>query len=106
MGQLLLELGNIPESLSSITRLHALDRQRLDPEVRSSILNDTFCRHRAPVGGNHVQPNTGADLQGADGAYLTWKYASGTDDISFLSPPTGGPVIVEATSILWKGFQF
>ena len=71
MGQLLLKLGKIPEPLSSSLRLHALGRKRLDPEVHSSILDDTLCRHRMPGGGHHVQPSTGAELRGADGPYLT-----------------------------------
>ena len=71
MIQVLLELTRTPEPLSSSTYLHTLIRKFLDLEVRSSILANTLHRHRASGGGHHVQPSTGTDLQGADGAYLT-----------------------------------
>ena len=89
MGQILLELVKIPEPLSRITHLHTLGRKRLDPELRASILADTLNRHRATGGGNHVQPHTGAELRGADGKYLAWRYIADTGDIPFLPPSIG-----------------
>ena len=97
MGQLLLKLGDIPESLSGSTCRHALGGQRLDPEVRSSLLADTL---------HHVPPITGADLRGVDNAGLTWKYVDAADNMPVLPPPNRGPAIVNATTILYEGLQF
>ena len=100
MGQLILKFGDIREPLSSNTRLRALGRRHLDPEVRSSLLFNTLHRQCKPVGGHHMQPITGADLQSADGACLTWKYVAATDNIPVLPPPTRGPAISDATTSL------
>ena len=62
MGQLLLELGNIPEPRSSSPHLHAMGRKRLDPETRASLLAVTLL---------HRPPTMGTGLQGADSADLT-----------------------------------
>ena len=94
MSQLLLKLGDIPEPLSSSPRLHVMDRQSLDPEARSSLLVNALC---------HMPPTPGADLWSADGAGLSWKYVDAADNMPVAPPPNKGPVIVNATTILYKG---
>ena len=97
MGQLLLELGDISEPLSSSPRLYAMDRQHLDPEARSSLLADTLCR---------LPLTTGVGLRRADGAGLTWKYVNAVDKIPFLPPPSKRPAIENTMPIIYKGLQF
>ena len=59
-----------------------------------SLLADTI---------HHLPPTTRADLQGADGTGLTWKYGDAADNMPVLPPPNKGPTIANATTILYEG---